>query len=47
MRSRGWVFAGAVLLGVSAGWLVAQRRLTYHRRDLFSRPRRQIGRAHV
>jgi hypothetical protein len=23
MRSRGWVFTAAVLLGVSAGWLVA------------------------
>ncbi|HEV2085864.1 MAG: hypothetical protein QOK27_445 [Gemmatimonadales bacterium] len=44
MRSRGWVFAGAVLLGASAGWLAAQRRLTYHRRDLFSpRPLRRLA----
>jgi hypothetical protein len=44
MRSRGWVFAGAVLLGVSAGWLAAQRRLRYHRRDLFSpRPLRRLA----
>jgi len=44
MRSRGWVFAGAVLLGVSAGWLAAQRRLAYHRRDLFSpRPLRRLA----
>jgi hypothetical protein len=44
MRSRGWVFTGAALLGVSAGWLVAQRRLTYHRRDLFSpRPLRRLA----
>jgi hypothetical protein len=44
MRSRGWVFAGAVLFGASAGWLAAQRRLTYHRRDLFSpRPLRRLA----
>ena len=36
MRSRSWVFAGGVLLGVTGGWLLAQQRLTYHRRDLFS-----------
>jgi hypothetical protein len=44
MRSRSWVFAGGVALGLSAGWLLAQRRLTYHRRDLFSpRPLRRLA----
>jgi hypothetical protein len=44
MRVRGWIFAGGVLVGVSAGWLLAQRRLTYHRRDLFSpRPLRRLA----
>jgi hypothetical protein len=44
MRSRGWVFAGSVALGVTAGWLLAQQRLTYHRRDLFSpRPLRRLA----
>ena len=44
MRSRGWVFAGGVVIGLSAGWLLAQRRLTYHRRDLFSpRPLRRLA----
>jgi hypothetical protein len=44
MRSRGWLFAGGLLVGVSAGWLLAQRRLTYHRRDLFSsRPLRRLA----
>jgi hypothetical protein len=44
MRSRNWIFAGGILVGVSAGWLLAQRRLTYHRRDLFSpRPLRRLA----
>ena len=44
MRSRGWVIAGGLLLGVSAGWMLAQRRLAYHRRDLFSpRPLRRLA----
>jgi hypothetical protein len=44
MRSRSWVFVGGVVVGVSAGWLLAQRRLTYHRRDLFSpRPLRRLA----
>jgi hypothetical protein len=44
MRSRRWVFAGALLVGASAGWLMAQRRLSYHRRDLFSpRPLRRLA----
>ncbi len=36
MRSRTWVFAGGMVLGLTGGWLLAQQRLTYHRRDLFS-----------
>jgi high-affinity Fe2+/Pb2+ permease len=44
MRSRGWVIAGGLLVGVSAGWMMAQRRLAYHRRDLFSpRPLRRLA----
>jgi hypothetical protein len=44
MQSRGLIFAGGVLAGVAAGWLLAQRRLTYHRRDLFSpRPLRRLA----
>jgi hypothetical protein len=44
MRSRGLIFAGGVALGVTTGWLLAQHRLTYHRRDLFSpRPFRRLA----
>lgn len=44
MRSRGWVFAGGILAGATAGWLLGQRRFTYHRRDLFSpRPLRRLA----
>jgi hypothetical protein len=44
MRSRGWVFAGGIALGLTTGWLLAQQRLTYHRRDLFSpRPLRRLA----
>ena len=44
MRSRGWVLAGGMLAGGLAGWLLAQRRLTTHQRDLFSpRPLRRLG----
>jgi hypothetical protein len=44
MRSRSWVFAGGILAGAAAGWLLAQRRLTYHRRDLFNpRPLRRLA----
>ena len=44
MRSRSFVFAGGLLAGAAAGWLLAQRRLTYHRRDLFSpRPLRRLA----
>ena len=44
MRSRSWVFTGGLVLGVTGGWLLAQQRLTYHRRDLFSpRPLRRLA----
>jgi hypothetical protein len=44
MRSRSWVIAGGIGLGMAAGWLLAQHRLTYHRRDLFSpRPLRRLA----
>jgi hypothetical protein len=44
MRSRGWLLAGGVVLGLTGGWLIAQQRLTYHRRDLFSpRPLRRLA----
>jgi hypothetical protein len=44
MRSRVWVFTGGVVLGLTGGWLLAQHRLTYHRRDLFSpRPLRRLA----
>jgi hypothetical protein len=32
------------MVGVTAGWVLAQRRLTFHRRDLFSpRPMRRLA----
>jgi hypothetical protein len=37
MRSKSTVFAGGLAVGLTAGWLLAQRRLERHRRDLFSR----------
>ena len=44
MRSRGWLFAGGMTAGVVAGWVFAQRRLSSHRRDLFSpRPLRRLA----
>jgi hypothetical protein len=44
MRSRGLVFAGGAVLGAAAGWVFAQRRLSFHRRDLFSaRPMRRLA----
>jgi hypothetical protein len=44
MRSRGLLFAGGAMLGATAGWVLAQRRLTFHRRDLFSpSPIRRLG----
>ncbi len=44
MRSRGLLFAGGAVIGAAAGWVLAQRRLTFHRRDLFSpRPMRRLA----
>jgi hypothetical protein len=44
MRSRGFVFAGGMAFGAVAGWVMAQRRLVSHRRDLFSpRPLRRLA----
>jgi len=44
MRFRGWVFAGGLVLGTAAGWILAQRRLAAHRRALFSpRPLRRLA----
>jgi hypothetical protein len=44
MRSRGWIFVGGVLAGAAGGWLLAQQRFSYHRRDLFSpRPLRRLA----
>ena len=44
MRSRAWVFAGGMVLGTTAGWVLAQRRLAAHRRALFSpRPLRRLA----
>lgn len=36
MRSRTMVLLGSALLGVSAGWLLAQRQMALGRADLFS-----------
>ena len=44
MRDRGLLFAGGAMVGAAAGWVLAQRRLTFHRRDLFSpRPMRRLA----
>jgi len=44
MRSRRWVFVGGILAGAVGGWLLAQGRFSYHRRDLFSpRPLRRLA----
>jgi hypothetical protein len=44
MRSRGLLFTGGAMVGAAAGWVLAQRRLTFHRRDLFSaRPMRRLA----
>ena len=44
MRSRALLFAGGLATGGIAGWLLAQRRLATHQRDLFSpRPLRRLG----
>ena len=36
MRSRGLAFTGGAVIGAAAGWVFAQRRLTFHRQDLFN-----------
>ena len=44
MRSRTWVFVSGILAGAAGGWLLAQQRFSYHRRDLFSpRPLRRLA----
>jgi hypothetical protein len=44
MRSRGLLFGGGAVLGAAAGWVLVQRRFTFHRRDLFSpRPIRRLA----
>ncbi|HEY7614981.1 MAG TPA: hypothetical protein VH764_18445 [Gemmatimonadales bacterium] len=44
MRGRGLLFASGAMVGAAAGWVLAQRRLTFHRRDLFSpRPMRRLA----
>jgi hypothetical protein len=44
MRRRGLLFTGGAMVGAAAGWVLAQRRLTFHRRDLFSaRPMRRLA----
>jgi hypothetical protein len=44
MRSRALVFATGLAAGGAAGWLLAQRRLVTHQRDLFSpRPLQRLG----
>jgi hypothetical protein len=44
MRSRAWLFAGGLAAGAMGGWLLAQRRLSIHQRDLFSpRPLRRLA----
>ena len=35
MRARGWVFTAGIAAGAVGGWMLAQRRLTIHQRDLF------------
>jgi hypothetical protein len=42
MRFRSTAFAGGLAFGAVAGWVLAQRRLEFHRQDLFSaRPLRR------
>jgi hypothetical protein len=44
MRSRGLLFIGGLTTGVLGGWLLAQRRLATHQRELFSpRPLRRLA----
>ena len=44
MRSRALLFAGGLAAGMVGGWMLAQRRLATHQRDLFSpRPLRRLA----
>ena len=44
MRSRGFVFFGAALLGVTTGWFLGQRQMLRSRNDLFSaQPLRRLS----
>jgi hypothetical protein len=44
MRSRALIFTTGAAAGVAAGWMLAQRRLARHRRELFSRrPLRRLA----
>ena len=44
MRSRALLFTGGLAAGAVAGWMLAERRLATHQRDLFSpRPLRRLG----
>jgi hypothetical protein len=44
MSSRAWLFGCGLAAGALAGWVMAQRRLVTHQRDLFSpRPLRRLG----
>ena len=44
MRSRGLLFLGGLVGGALGGWMLAQRRLTVHQRELFSpRPLRRLA----
>jgi hypothetical protein len=44
MRSRGLLFVGGLTTGALGGWLLAQRRLASHQRELFSpRPLRRLA----
>ncbi len=44
MRSRGLLFTGGAVFGAAAGWVLAQRRLTFHRQDLFNpKPMRRLA----
>jgi hypothetical protein len=44
MRSRAVLFVGGLVAGAAAGWMLAQRRLSTHQRDLFSpRPLQRLA----
>lgn len=41
---RRWLFVSGLAVGVGAGWVLAQRRIAAHRRELFSRkPLRRLA----